>query len=237
MSVNPPLLEIAVAPDHSDALRDWILGVRSVINDHCWTQSEIIRAIAEGRAPREAIKRWAMEYHHYSTVATANAFVLLANAPDQQTYSAWGRNMAGELGYLDEPEHLALLAELPKQLGADDEEISALVPLPATLGAAFTVSYYFRRSFEEGIAAGVASENMAVDAMKVIYEGLKRHYGVESRFFKVHIAAEQEHAEMGLKLLVKHAGSQGLRERMGRAVLNTCLTKRNMWAACEVFLK
>jgi len=222
--------------DDTDALGSWLTEIRSIINENRWTTSEIIRAIAEGRAPREAIKRWSMEYHHYSTIATANAFLLLANAPDRQTYWAWGRNMAGELGYLGEPEHLTLLAELPKQLGADDEQITSIVPLPATLGAAFTVSYYFRRSFEEGLAAGVASENMAVEAMEVLYTGLRRHYGIESRFFKAHIAAEQEHAEIGLQLLGKHAGAAALRDRMGRAILNTCLTKRHMWSACEIFL-
>lgn len=224
-------------PDRTDNLDDWIADFRDRIAEHRWTSCEIIRAIAEGRAPREAIKRWAMEYHYYSTIATANAFVMLANAPDRQTYVAWGHNMAGELGYLNEPEHLTLLAELPKELGVDDEQMASYVPLPATLGAAFTASYYFRRSFEEGIAAGVASENMAVDAMEVLHEGLKRHYAIDSRFFKVHIAAEQEHAEIGLALLRKYAGTQALRERMGRAILNTCLTKRQMWVACEAFLK
>jgi pyrroloquinoline quinone (PQQ) biosynthesis protein C len=216
---------------------DWLGDVRSVIDEHRWTRCETIRAIVEGRAPRAAIKTWAMEYHHYSTIATANAFVMLANAPDRQTYAAWGRNMAGELGYLDEPEHLTLLAELPKELGATDEDIASYAPLPATLGAAFTASYYFRRSFEEGIAAGVASENMAVDAMEALYEGLKRHYGIDSRFFRVHIAAEQEHAEIGLALLARHAGTPALRERMRRAIVNTCLTKRQMWIGCEAFFR
>ena len=228
----------ALKADHaangdSDA---WIGELRDLIAEHQWTRCEIIRAIAEGRASREAIKRWAMEYYHYSSIATPNAFVMLANAPDRQTYAAWGHNMAGELGYLEEPEHLVLLCELPSELGADNEQIASYVPLPATLGAAFTVSYYFRRSFEEGIAAGVASENMAVEAMEVIYEGLKRHYAIDSRFFKVHIVAEQEHAQMGLALLKKHAGTPALRQRMKHAILNTCLTKRQMWIACEAFL-
>jgi len=230
--------ETAIGPDKADPyVSDWLGGVRAIIDEHRWTRCDTIRAIVEGRAPREAIKRWAMEYHHYSTIATANAFVMLANAPDRQTYAAWGRNMAGELGYLDQPEHLLLLAELPKELGATDEDMASYTPLPATLGAAFTASYYFRRSFEEGIAAGVASENMAVDAMEALYEGLKRHYGIDSRFFKVHIAAEQEHAETGLALLARHAGTAALRERMQRAIFNTCLTKRQMWASCEVFFK
>jgi pyrroloquinoline quinone (PQQ) biosynthesis protein C len=224
------------AADDVQSANEWIAEIRALINEHRWTRCEIIRAVAEGRASREAIKRWAMEYHHYSTIATSNAFILLANAPDRQTYSAWGRNMAGELGYLEEPEHLMLLAELPKELGATEEQMGSLTPLAATLGAAFTVSYYFRRSFEEGIAAGVASENMAVEAMEVLYNGLKRHYSIDSRFFKVHIAAEQEHAEIGLMLLSKHAGTAALRHRMARAIHNTCLTKRAMWVACEVFL-
>jgi pyrroloquinoline quinone (PQQ) biosynthesis protein C len=225
------------APDDAESANAWIAEIRALINEHRWTRCEIIRSIAEGRASREAIKRWAMEYHHYSTIATSNAFILLANSPDRPTYFAWGRNMAGELGYLEEPEHLTLLAELPMELGATEEQIASLTPLAATLGAAFTVSYYFRRSFEEGIAAGVASENMAVDAMEVLYNGLRTHYAIDSRFFKVHIAAEQEHAEIGLMLLGKHAGTATLRQRMGRAILNTCLTKRAMWVACEAFLQ
>jgi len=219
-----------------DAVKKWVEQVRGLIDENRWTRCEIIRSIIEGRAPREAIKRWAMEYRYYSSVATPNAFVMLANAPDRQTYAAWGRNMAGELGYLEEPEHLTLLAELPKQFGATEDEIASYEPLPTTIGAAFTVSYYFRRSFEEGIAAGVASENMAVDAMEVIYEGLKNHYGIDSQFFKVHIAAEQEHAEMGLAFLSKHAATDEIRERMRRAILNTCATKRQMWVGCETFL-
>jgi len=217
-------------------VKDWIGKVRGLIDENRWTRCEIIRAIVEGRASRDAIKRWAMEYHYYSSIATPNAFVMLANAPDRQTYAAWGRNMAGELGYLDEPEHLTLLAELPKQFGATEEETVSYAPLPSTIGAAFTVSYYFRRSFEEGIAAGVASENMAVDAMEVIYEGLKNHYEIDSQFFKVHIAAEREHAEMGLAFLSKHALTDAIRERMQRAILNTCVTKRQMWVGCETFL-
>jgi pyrroloquinoline quinone (PQQ) biosynthesis protein C len=220
-----------------DAVKNWVEEVRGLIDENRWTRSEIIRAIVEGRASRDAIKRWAMEYRYYSSIATPNAFVMLANAPDRQTYAAWGRNMAGELGYLEEPEHLMLLAELPKQFGASEDEIAAYEPLATTIGAAFTVSYYFRRSFEEGIAAGVASENMAVDAMEAIYDGLKNNYGVDSQFFKVHIAAEQEHAEMGLAFLSKHAATDAIRERMQRAILNTCVTKRQMWVGCETFLK
>src|ERR1044071_7456095 len=196
---SQPIADAAATTSNIDQdVKDWIGKVRGLIDENRWTRCEIIRAIVEGRASRDAIKRWAMEYHYYSSIATPNAFVMLANAPDRQTYAAWGRNMAGELGYLDEPEHLTLLAELPKQFGATEDEIASYAPLPSTIGAAFTVSYYFRRSFEEGIAAGVASENMAVDAMEVIYEGLKHHYAIDSKFLKVHIAAEQEHADMGL---------------------------------------
>ena len=76
-----------------------------------------------------------------------------------------------------------------QQLGITDEQLEAYAPLAETIGVTFTMLYYVRRSYEEGLAVfGFAGERLAAKSgyAKVMYEGLKKHYGIEVRNFAVH---------------------------------------------------
>src|SRR5437773_12489945 len=78
------------------------------------------------------------------------------------------------------------------QLGLSDDDIRAYRPLPETIAMTFTMLYYLRRSYEEGLAVfGYAGERVAAGRgyAKTLYEGLGKHYGVRGRNFGVHAYA------------------------------------------------
>src|SRR3974390_650511 len=59
--------------------------------------------------------------------------------------------------------------------------------MPETIGTVFTTMYYMRRTYEEGLAAfGWAGERFAASTgyAKMMYEGLRDHYGMEVENFK-----------------------------------------------------
>ena len=71
---------------------------------------------------------------------------------------------------------------------------SSIAPCRRAIGSVFTTLYYMRRSYEEGLAAfGWAGERFAASTnyARMMYEGMRDHYGLEVENFKVHAYAEE----------------------------------------------
>ena len=79
--------------------------------------------------------------------------------PDRAVYKLIARNLAGEMGYIKEAEHHDLYLQFCAGLGITRDELLDHLPLASTIGAASTMGYYCRNSFEEGLGAfGLAVE-------------------------------------------------------------------------------
>jgi pyrroloquinoline quinone (PQQ) biosynthesis protein C len=181
------------------------------------------------------VKRYALELYYLGKWMTPDFALLIANAPDSdrltmdhsEHYAHWSQNFADETGYLRDPNHVLMKVEYCHQLGIRDEEIAAYAPMPETIGSVFTLLYYLRRSYEEGLAAlGYARERIAGRSgyAKTLYEGMRKHYGVTVQNLKVHAYAEQEHGDKARELLAKVAITRSVQERCRRAVEHTILT-------------
>lgn len=112
---------------------------------------------------------------------------------------------------------------------AKDDELLAYRPMPETIGSAFTTLYYMRRSYEEGLAAfGWAGERFAAstNCARMMYEGMRDHYGVEVPNFAVHAYAEVDHGDAADFLLRQVVQTAGQQRRVRRAI-EPVLTLRN----------
>ena len=88
--------------------------------------------------------------------------------------------------------------------------------------------YYVRRSYEEGLAAfGWAGERFAASTgyAKLMYEGLRDHYGVEVENFKVHAYAEADHGDAADYLLRKVAITAEQQRRIRTAIEHTLVLR------------
>jgi hypothetical protein len=149
----------------------------------------VLPAIAAGRAPRDVVARVVLEHYWVGKWMTPDLAVLVANAPDVYSftmedsahYRHWARRFAGATGYLGGPNHVQAAIDWSRQLGIDDDAVRRYTPLPETIAMTFTVLFFARRSYEEGLAIlGYVAERLAAgrDPASLLADGLATHYGV-----------------------------------------------------------
>ncbi len=202
--------------------------------------NQVIAAIGNGSAPLDVVKRYAKELYYLGLWMTPEFALLVANAPDSYSltlehsehYAHWCQNFADETGFLRDPNHVQMKVDHCHQLGITDDELRVYVPMPETVGSIYTLLYYCRRSYEEGLAAfGYARERVAGMSgyAGTVYSGLARHYGIKAKNFEVHAYAETEHGDKALELMRKVVLTADVQRRCRQAVQHTILT--NEWRA------
>jgi pyrroloquinoline quinone (PQQ) biosynthesis protein C len=203
-----------------------------------YTINKIIPAIGDGHASVDIVKRYAMELYYLGLWMTPEFPLLVANAPDalaftmddSEHYAHWAQNFADECGYLRDPNHVLMKVEYTRALGIPDETLRNYQPMPETIGSVFTMLYYVRRSYEEGLAAfGYARERVAGMSgyAKRLYEGMWKHYGIKVKNLEVHAYAEQEHGDKALELMQRICTTPYIQRRVRQAVQHTIIT--NEW--------
>jgi pyrroloquinoline quinone (PQQ) biosynthesis protein C len=231
-----------VIKDRQDAALpvDVFLGEldRFIVEHNPYSQNKVIPAIGNGQASLGVVKRYAIELYYLGLWMTPEFPLLIANAPDTDSftlddsehYAHWTQNFADECGYLRDPNHVLMKVHYTRALGIPDEEVRAYVPMPETIGSVYTMLYYVRRSYEEGLAAfGYARERVAGMSgyAKTLYVGMQKHYGITVKNLEVHAYAEQEHGDKALELMQRVCTTAHVQRRVRRAVEHTILT--NEW--------
>lgn len=193
--------------------------------------------VADGTLSEDLLRRLCCEYYFLGKWYTSEFGSLVANAPDadaldlatSQHWRHWLQNLADETGFAGDENHVDMKIHWAHQLGIGDDELLSYRAMPETIGAVFTSCYYMRRSYEEGLAAfGWAGERFAAstDYARMMYEGMRDHYGIEVQNFFVHAYAEEDHGDAADFLLRQVATTAGQQRRIHRAVEHV-LTVRN----------
>src|SRR6185503_8589147 len=189
-------------------------------------QSRFLRGLVTGKLDRAQLDRWAMDFYYYVEPAIPTIAAWLSSAPtlpDREAYKLIAQNLAGEMGYIKEAEHHDLYLQFCAGLGIGRDQLLEHLPLPSTVGAASTMGYYCRNSFEEGLGAFGLAVEMEVpgrpNGAKIIYDGLRKHYSLDEHtleFWAVHVSAEEEHGENAVAAL----------ERCAQTREQQCLVRR-----------
>lgn len=229
------------AVEHALPVDEYLAELDAFIDQHNpYRINTVITAIGAGTAPLAVVKRYAMELYYLGVWMTPELALLIANAPDRyaltledsEHYAHWCQNFADETGFLRDPNHVLMKVEHCHQLGITDDELRAYVPMPETIGSVYTLLYYCRRSYEEGLAAfGYARERVAGMSgyAQTVYTGLSKFYGIKAKNFEVHAYAEVEHGDKALELMRKAMLTADIQRRCRQAVHHTILT--NEWRA------
>ena len=226
---------------------DYLGSLDQLIVDICQTRDQLIPAIAAGAAPRDVIRRLAMEFYYLGRWMTPDFAVFIANAPDayaltlehSEHYAHWCQNFADEAGFLRDQNHVLMKWEWCQMMGITAAEIEAYQPLPETISVVFSMLYYVRRSYEEGLAVfGYAGERLAAKSgyAKALYEGLRDHYGLTVRNFEVHAYAEPDHGDKAEALFRKVAITASIQRRCREAIRNTMLLRDARTKALNAWL-
>jgi len=213
--------------------------------DHA-PQSHFLRGMVMGKLTDAQVRRWVKDFYYYVEPAIPTIAAWLASAPtlpDRSVYKLIARNLAGEMGYIKEAEHHDLYVQFCAGLGITRDDLLARLPLASTIGAASTMGYYCRNSFEEGLGAFGLAVEMDVpgrpNGAKVIYDGLRRHYQLADKtleFWAIHVQAEEEHGENAVAALQRCGQTREQQALIRRAFRFSVLAHSGMTEGYDRFL-
>jgi len=236
---------MALVTDRTLSAREFLDECIVFKRDHA-PQSHFLRGMVLGKLNDAQVKRWAKDFYYYVEPAIPTIAAWLASAPtlpDRSVYKLIARNLAGEMGYIKEAEHHDLYVQFCAGLDISRDELLDHLPLPSTVGAASTMGYYCRNSFEEGLGAFGLAVEMEVpgrpNGAKVIYDGLKRHYSVDAKaleFWEIHVAAEEEHGENAVAALERCGQTRDQQALIRRAFQFSILAHAGMTEGYDRFL-
>lgn len=190
--------------------------------------SRFLGEFLAGKLTRAQLRLWALDMYHYVQPAIPALTAWLAQAPtlvERESARLIGRNLAGEMGFLREPDHRDLYLKLLAGLGIAEAEARDHLPLASTIGAASVLGYFCRASFEEGLGAFGLGIELQVpgrpNGAQVIVQALERYDLSRDtmEFFTIHVEAEEEHggnAEAALAPYVETRAQQALVRRAFR---------------------
>jgi pyrroloquinoline quinone (PQQ) biosynthesis protein C len=179
-------------------------------------------SLARGDLPKDLLVLWAKDMYHFIQPGIPALTAWLSHAPtvvERDSARLVARNLAGELGFLREPDHRDLYLKMLEGIGITEADAKEHLPLASTIGAASVLGAFCRSSFEEGLGSFGLGVELQVpgrpNGAAVIYEGLKRAGVSEDalEFYRIHVEAEEEHgdnAERALAPFVQTAQQQTL---------------------------
>jgi pyrroloquinoline quinone (PQQ) biosynthesis protein C len=159
-------------------------------------------AFMTGKLTAAQLRTWAMEMYHFVQPGIPALTAWLAHAPttvERDSARLIARNLAGELGFLDEPDHRDLYVQFLAGLDVSESDARAHLPLASTIGGASVLCAFCRSSFEEGLGSFGLGMEMQVpgrpNGAAMILKALE-HYDIPEQalqFYRIHVEAEEEH--------------------------------------------
>lgn len=231
--------------DQARSAREFVDECIAFKREHA-PRSKFLMQLVQGKATDEQVHAWAKDFYYYVEPAIPTVAAWLASAPilpDREIYKLIARNLAGEMGYIQEAEHHDLYLQFCSGIGITREQLLEHLPLPSTIGAASAMGYYCRNSFEEGLGAFGLGVEMEVpgrpNGAKVFHDALKKHLKLDDKtleFWAVHIAAEEEHGENAERAMTLCGQTREQQARIRRAFRFSVLAHTGMVEGYDRFL-
>jgi pyrroloquinoline quinone (PQQ) biosynthesis protein C len=236
---------MSLVRDHALSPHEFLDECVAFKRDHA-PRSRFLVGLVTGKLDDAQMKSWVKDFYYYVEPAIPTIAAWLAGAPtlpDRSVYQLIARNLAGEMGYIKEAEHHDLYLQFCAGLGITRDELLEHLPLASTVGAASTMGYYCRNSFEEGLGAFGLAVEMDVpgrpNGAKVIYDGLKKHYQLDEQtleFWAIHVQAEEEHGENAVAALRRCGQTRDQQALIRRAFRFSVLAHAGMTEGYDRFL-
>jgi pyrroloquinoline-quinone synthase len=191
---------------------------------HIAERNRFMGALFAGTLRREQMRLWAKQLYLLTRTGPRFLSAIHSNCEDfeaaswlvQNLYEEYGEGEAGR-------DHPSLCRNFGKALGMTPAELEAGPILDCTrrfIGYAFEVTR--TKSYIEALAAiGVALEGVSARGAPMVGQALREHYKFSDRdveFFTAHSEMDIEHSDRTLALVIRHATTEDMRERVRRAV-------------------
>jgi pyrroloquinoline-quinone synthase len=191
---------------------------------HLRERNRMMHALFMGELPREKMKLWAKQLYLLTRTGPRFLSSIHSNCDNFEVARWLVRNLYEEYGEMDEGrDHPSLCRDFGRALGMSAAELEAGPVLECTrrfIDYCFSVTR--TKLYVESLAAiGIALEGVSARGAPMVGEALKHHYGMspkEIEFFTAHCEMDVDHSAKTLALVLKHATTPELRDRVKRAV-------------------
>lgn len=182
---------------------DFLLELDALIASKHLLKHPFYLAWSKGELSLECLKEYAQEYYHHVRAFPTYLSALHSRSECPMTRRALLENLIEEEA--GAPNHPDLWKNFALALGANEEDLQKQPDSPIQ-----NLIDQFRKicrthSLPEGIAALYAYERQIPEICVSKIDGLKKHYGMNDpqkwEYFRVHIAADEEHARAERALL------------------------------------
>lgn len=206
------------------ALADELWGIIAEELSHLQDKNRFMRALFMGELERERMKLWAKQLFLLTRTGPRFLSAIHSNCDNFEVASWLVQNLYEEYGEGNEGrDHPSLCRNFGRALGMSVEELEAGPILDCTrrfIDYAFHVTR--TKHFVESLSAiGVALEGVSARGAPMVGAALRSHYGMAEKdieFFTAHCEMDIEHSQRTLDLVIKHATTPELREKVKRAV-------------------
>ena len=191
---------------------------------HLRDKNRMMHGLFCGELERDRMKLWAKQLFLLTRTGPRFLSSIHSNCDNFEVASWLVQNLYEEYGEMSEGrDHPSLCRNFGRALGMSVDELEAGPILDCTrrfIDYAFAVTR--TKHYVEALAAiGIALEGVSARGAPMVGEALKHHYGMsaeEIEFFTAHCEMDIDHSQKTLNLVVKHADTPELRERVKRAV-------------------
>jgi pyrroloquinoline-quinone synthase len=171
--------------------------IDKMLEDKSMLKHPFYQAWNQGNLTRKMLTQYASQYNHFIRDFPRMVSAVHSNTPDISMRQELLTNLMDEENGTEN--HPALWARFANALGATDEALQEVTPLPSTKALVETMMDICRnRSFQEGMATLYTYEAQIPEVSRVKREGLERFYGIGSadatKFFSVHQEADVFHS-------------------------------------------
>ncbi len=184
--------------------------IDQIVSEYRLNQHPYVKLVNEGRATREQLKGYPIQHYEMtvrdSAPLSASVFIRMLEIDPGSSARGAAKSFAEEaLGiYSNSAGHCDLLFELWEGgLGLPKTQLQKAVAAPDAM--AFNACMYrILRLKPQFIGAIGLMEEIEVEAYKMLWEGMERHYGIgleHLRFFTVHYEADKEHGAAGHRVI------------------------------------
>jgi pyrroloquinoline-quinone synthase len=191
---------------------------------HIQEKNRFMRALFFGELERDRMKLWAKQLFLLTRTGPRFLSSIHSNC-DNFEVAAWlVQNLYEEYGEMSEGrDHPSLCRNFGRALGMSVEELEAGPILDCTrrfIDYAFHVTR--NKHYVESLASiGVALEGVSARGAPMVGAALRHHYKMSDQdieFFTAHCEMDIEHSQKTLDLVIQHAITPELRERVKRSV-------------------
>jgi pyrroloquinoline quinone (PQQ) biosynthesis protein C len=229
-------MAVSAARSFVREMKEEIASSAYVIKDH-----PLVQGVCRGSIPRQQLRGWATQDSHYRRAVPRLSTIRYLRCTDPDIQRQLGAVMTEESegGQYGQAGHYQLFLDFAAGLGLTPEEVWNSRMLPGTAAhiywaelIAWTLPWFVAMS------AQLAGEGQAPPAVKMMNEGLQRHYGLtaeQAAFFHVHGDADEDHGSLTEDIIARYIVTPELQDQARTVIRRKLELQWDMWSTFEAY--